>query len=88
MSGVIQRCQLIAKSSLRRRRILAAAAAAAAVVVIHGTATRADRGDIVLRIVSSNRASSRITMLATVIVVQLMIAFLDLSLAETRYTGK
>jgi len=44
MSGVIQRCQLIAKSSLRRRRILAAAAAAA-VVVIHGTATRADRGD-------------------------------------------
>ena len=85
MSGVIQRCQLIAKSSLRRRRILAAAAA---VVVIHGTATRADRGDIVLRIVSSNRASSRITMLATVIVVQLMIAFLDLSLAETRYTGK
>jgi len=42
MSGVIQRCQLIAKSSLRRRHILAAAAAA---VVIHGTATRADRGD-------------------------------------------
>jgi len=44
--------------------------------------------NIVLRIVSSNRAGSRVTMLATVIVVQLMIAFQDLSLAETRYTGK
>jgi len=84
MSGVIQRCQLIAKSSLRRcRRILADAAALLS--SRHGV-DRADKYCFV-RIVSSNR-STQFTMLATLIIIQLMFVRLGTSAAEAPYAGK